>query len=814
MLPKLITRACVAVLLSMSCASGTYAADTTQSSPSPQPLLTRHVPEAVRSGHVQSHGSMSGTQIMHFDITLPPRDQAGVINFLNDVYNPASPAYHHFLTPTEFSARFGPTLADYNALVQHLQARGITVTGGSHLRSNVVAQASVATIEAAFHIKMLNYQHPYENRSFHSPDREPTIDLGINVMHISGLDNYAIPKPLYQQRPISTAPNAVIPLAVSNGSCPGGGYCGTDMRAAYYGTGAGATLTGAGQSVGLLEYLGYNIADLNAYYTNAHVTAPSQIPATPPPVINGISTDGSSVSCNYPSCDDAEQILDMTQVLGMAPNITQLNVYVGNTDTAILSSMATYIGKTGNVDMQLSFSWTWVSTDQATDDQFFQQMAAQGQSVFTASGDQGSYLNVDTTVNPTAPSSTLYDWVFPANDPYLTVVGGTNLVAASANGPWSSEVAWQYGGGGFHFNNGTDAFGYGTTDYAIPAWQQFANVIGNGASSAYRNSPDVSGESNFDFYVCRNQAGCVVGYGGTSFAAPMWAGFMALVNQQRFQTTQNVGVGFINPAIYALGSAGGARYAAAFHDITSGSNTGYGSKGYAAASGYDLATGWGSPTANLITTLNALAGTPTLPNFRVSGGAVLPTVVQGLSASTTLITTYEYGFAGPVTLSATGQPAGVTVSFNPSVNTSTGATTPMQVAVSPAAAPGNYTFTVNATGGNVQHSVAINLTVAAARFTLNAATSQASVKLGRQTAIPISLSAIVGVLSKPIQLSVKALPPGVTANFSPAALAGAGVSTLTLSASPNATKGHKTVTVNATSGASTAQTQLRLSVQP
>src|SRR5262249_46696160 len=138
--------------------------------------------------------------------------------------------------------------------------------------------------------------------------------------------------------------------------------------------------------------------------------------------------------------------------------------------------------------------------------------------------------------------------------------------------------AWVDGGGGV----------YTPDAIPIPSWQQLPGVIttANKGSTTLRNSPDVSAESNFDFYVCSNQHGCSTGWGGTSFAAPMWAGFMALVNQQAILNGQSP-LGFINPALYNIGVS--ADYATAFHDVTSGTN------GEPTTAGYDLATGWGSP---------------------------------------------------------------------------------------------------------------------------------------------------------------------------------------------------------------------------
>ncbi len=204
------------------------------------------------------------------------------------------------------------------------------------------------------------------------------------------------------------------------GSGPAASFLGSDMRAAYYG---GTALTGSGQNIGLMEYYGYDIADLNTYYTNAGETMTA--------TVTGISTDGTSLSCLFENgCDDTEQILDMTQSLGMAPGIATLYVYVGSSDTAILSAMTT----DSPLPLQLSSSWTWTPVDPSTDDPYFERMAAQGQSFFQASGDSQAW----------SASNDLY----PSEDPYVISVGGTDLITSSAGGAWSSETAWEYSGGG------------------------------------------------------------------------------------------------------------------------------------------------------------------------------------------------------------------------------------------------------------------------------------------------------------------------------------------------------------------------------
>jgi subtilase family serine protease len=526
-------------------------------------VLTHHVRSAVSEKTASQVGSLANSQVMSLDVVLPVRDQAGLDAFVAAVNDPSSPSFHQFLTPAQFTARFGPTQSDYNAVVQYLGRSGLTVTGGSRDGMDVQVSGPVAAVEAAFNVKMRTYQHPSENRVFYSPDREPTTGLAIPLWHVSGLDNYSLPHPLYVKKSDYAAANGISPEAVvthaTTGSGPSASFLGSDMRAAYYG---GTTLTGAGQNLGLFEYEGTDLADLTTYYKNVKQT--NNVPVTL------LSTDGTSTACVYKSgCDDTEQTLDMTQALGMAPGLSSLVMYVGSTDTAIISAMTTH----SPLPTTIGCSWGWTPADPTTLDPYFEKMAAQGQTFFAASGDSSTWSKRNEA--------------WPADDAYVISVGGTDLTTSSAAGPWKSETAWVDSGGGISPDK-----------IAIPSWQKLSGVINssNKGSTTYRNGPDVSANANFTFYTCADQTTCQANeYGGTSFAAPMWAAFIALVNQQAIANGGSR-VGSFNATIYPQNIT--STYATDFHDITSGK-----SGSYSAVTGYDLVTGWGSPKAALITTL-------------------------------------------------------------------------------------------------------------------------------------------------------------------------------------------------------------------
>ncbi len=528
-----------------------------------QSVLTHHVRQAVSSDLVPATGRLAPARVMKLDLVLPIRNQAALDGLVSRMYTEGNPSFHHFLTVSQFTARFAPSQQDYDELIQFAKANDFTITGGSRAGMDLQVTGSVQTIESTFHVNMVTYLHPTENRTFYSPDREPTVNLPFDLWHISGLDNYSIPHPLYVKRSDYAAAHGISTDAVvthaTTGSGPSASFLGSDMRAAYYG---GTALTGAGQNLGLFEYEGTDLADLNTYFRNVKQT--NKVPITL------LSTDGTSTSCtNAQGCDDTEQTLDMTQAIGMAPGLASLVNYIGSLDTAILSAMTTH----SPLPTTIGCSWGWTPADPTTLDPFFEKMAAQGQNFFAASGDSSTW------------SASNEAW--PADDAHVVSVGGTDLVTTKAAGPWKSETAWASSGGGLSPDR-----------IAIPSWQKLPGVIttANKGSKKYRNGPDVAANANYTFYTCADQTACLANaYGGTSFAAPMWAGYIALVNQQLVSKGKKT-IGYLNPTIYARNVT--STYSTDFHDITSGT-----SGSYSATTGFDLVTGWGSPKPGLITTL-------------------------------------------------------------------------------------------------------------------------------------------------------------------------------------------------------------------
>ena len=743
-----------------------------------QTLLTHNMRDVVRNGKAQAIGRLPANQVMTLDVVLPLRNQATLDRVVSDIYDPSSSSYHHYLTVPEFTAQFGPSQADYNAVVQYMKGNGFAVIGGTRDGMDVVVRGPVSAVQVAFHVSMHTYQHPTENRTFYAPDREPTTSLPFTLWHVSGLDNYSIPHPMLVKKSDYAAAHGISPDKVvshaTTGSGPSASFLGSDMRAAYYGNGS---LNGSGQNLGLFEFEGTDLADLNTYFKNVGQT--NNVPITL------LSTDGTSTACTDNSaggnCDDTEQTLDMTQAIGMAPGLSSLVVYVGSVDTAIISAMTTH----NPLPTTIGCSWGWTPADPSTLDPYFEKMAAQGQNFFAASGDSSTW------------SSKNEAW--PADDANVVSVGGTDLTTASAAGSWKSETAWTDSGGGISPDK-----------IAIPSWQQLSGVINssNKGSTTLRNGPDVSANANFSFYTCADQTTCLANeYGGTSFAAPMWAGYIALVNQQLVANGKST-IGFLNPTIYSQNVT--SSYAADFHDISSGT-----SGSFSAVSGYDLVTGWGSPNSGLI---SALTGSGTQnPSFSLSASPTSLSVAAGSSGTSTITSTVSNGFDSAVTLSASGLPSGVTVGFSPSSITGAGSSTASFTVASTATA-GTYSITITGTSGSATSTATVALTVTTTTqkgaFTVSVSPTSGSLDQG-QSGYAVVTTSVSGGFTSAISFSATGQPSGVTVSFSPASIAapGSGSTHMNISVSRSAKTGTYPLTVTASGGGTTHTTTLSLQVR-
>ena len=545
--------------------------------------LRGHLPKAVAS--MTPSGRLAVTNELRLAIGLPLYDPAGLEQFLADIYDPASPNYHHYLSVAELTARFGPREADYAAVKEFARTNGFIITAEhpNHLLLNVVSRA--ANVEKAFHIKLYNFKHPNEAREFFAPDAEPTVDATLPIADIQGLSDYSRPHPHLHKVLANALPKT--------GTAPdgSGSYFANDFRNAYA---AGTTNTGAGQIVGLLQFDGYYAADITKYATSAGGGRTNI-------VLQKVLLDGfNGTPTTGVNSGNSEVALDIEMSMAMAPGLSKIVVFeAGPTGLPndILNSMLTF----SNTIKQLSCSWGWDGGPNVTTDNIFQLMAGAGQSFFNASGDSDAFVTgSNNDVNNTNQVN------IPSGSPYITQVGGTTLTMSGSGVSFASETVWNDGtvnaNGGYWGSTGGIC-----TLYNIPSWQAATSMSANSGSTTKRNIPDVALTANNVY--CTYDNGSAGAFGGTSCAAPLWAGYMALVNQQA-AANGIAPAGFINPAVYNLSRT--ANYTNCFHDVTTGNNAWPSSAGkYAAVTGYDLATGLGTPNGvNLINALAPLANTP------------------------------------------------------------------------------------------------------------------------------------------------------------------------------------------------------------
>jgi hypothetical protein len=512
-----------------------------------QPLSGYLKPEMVSRPYI---GPVPTDLPIQVAVTLPVNNPTALANLVAKVADPTNASYRQYLTPTQFTNQFAPSATSYQAVVDWATARGLTVTTSVPGRLMVDVVGTVDKIQQAFAANLI-YRQRTDGTPFFMLDREPSVDLTVPLLRVSGLDNFVLPKPSLTRSapPFSMASAPAAAKTSTLGSGPYGTYTAGDLRAAYVPC---TSLTGTAQSIGLFALDGFNPSDIATYQSFNNIVPPVPVSAV---LIN-----------DYPGTygpGNEEVALDIEMAIAMAPGLARVYVFEGSVANSILYAMANFTP----LSMQLASSWSF-TTDSATQ-QILNQFAVQGQSFYQASGDSGAYSS-DPLDNRDAATQTL--------------VGGTVLTMNAAGSAYQSETGWSSSGGGI------------LTSVPIPPYQ--LGLTGPGVSTTRRNVPDVAMVASNVLEVYTDPVlgpGTGVAQGGTSVATPLWAGFTALANQHN-QSAGRLPIGFMNPVLYSI-ARNPALYPSNFHDTTTGNN------GHSTAAGYDLVTGWGSPSCSLLAQL-------------------------------------------------------------------------------------------------------------------------------------------------------------------------------------------------------------------
>jgi len=566
-------------------------------------------------------GPLADSTLLTVNLTLPWRDQAGLDALLQDLYDPQSPQYRQFLSPEQFAARFGPSPADFQALKDFARANGLAVVGACPSRQYLQVQAPAGALRRALGVTLNRRLRP-DGSEFYASEEAPRFNLAGLDVQATGLDDFARPRFRHHPARPSAAPRGG--TALGPPSFPGS-YMGYDFRDLYLPT-APASLSGGGQTIALLEPEGFSLSDITAY--EKHSNPPLQVSG--PPVVRKV--DGATGGTDGNAGNIAEVCLDIEMAQAMAPGAL-IKVYECPPDNSnfdqhshdILTAMANDLP----LCRQMSCSWGGFGSVTYVDS-LMQQFAAQGQSFFQASGDFGAFSASGSNDSNNVDQKPVDD-IPDSLSNYITEVGGTNMNPTAGTTPvttYISESTWNdYQCGSpctlAGVGNGTDsggASGGGIFPLGLPLYQSGMNaaLTAAGGSTSQRNIPDVAMLAESFVVVDShgsnpNNVNNWEVYDGTSGAAPLMAGFAALVNEQAIASGKQP-LGFPNPPLYALGKGG--TYSSVFNDINDNSNDdlnyynvpsdGLYPVHYQAVTGYDLCTGWGSPKGMAM--VNALVG--------------------------------------------------------------------------------------------------------------------------------------------------------------------------------------------------------------
>ena len=525
--------------------------------------------------HASLLGAANGGQQLNLSIGLQPRNAQELDNLLRDLYDPSSSLYHHFLTPQEFADEFGPTPDSQQQVVNYIRSQGLAVRSISPNGLLIDASATVSQAQAAFQVVINNYQ--LGTHTFFANASAPKIPASLSslIASIGGLDNSVKLHPLSARlnpksgrSGMSKRGTHALPQAAVSGYGP------PDLTGAYDATPLQqAGVLGNNQTVAVFELDGYQSSDVTQYLQNYNLGTPN---------ISNVLVDGTTGAAGAGAI---EVELDIEVVAAMAPKANQI-VYEGPNSTQGVNDTYNKI-VTDNKAQVTTISWGECESasgaaELQTLDTIFKQGAAQGIAMYAAAGDSGAYDCSDTNLAVDSP----------AGDPNITAVGGTNL---QLNGTaYGSESVWSNPTDTQRSPQGSGGGGGLSSTFAQPSWQT-GNGVKNQYSNGNREVPDVSADADpatgYAVYCTVSAAGCSssgwIVVGGTSAAAPLWAGSTATINEYLQKQGKSV-MGFANPVLYGLFN--GQEPYPAFHDVTSGNNL-Y----YPATVGYDMASGIGSP---------------------------------------------------------------------------------------------------------------------------------------------------------------------------------------------------------------------------
>ncbi len=676
---------------------------------------------------------------MIMSLALRPGAQADLVQLLDNLHNPASPQYHQWLTPEQFGARFGIGDNDLQSVVNWLTSHGFTVDEVAHGRGWVNFSGTAGQVEEAFGTEIHDFKVDGVVR--HANTIDPSVPRAIASLVNGIVTLHSFPRKALHYGVKQVDPDYT--TGTSHYLAPADFATIYDLNTAYT-----AGTTGTGEAVAIVARTDIATADVT-YFRSLF-----GLPANTPTFIHNGTDPG-----DLGGGEETEADLDVEWSGAVAKGATvDMVISKSTTTTDGVDLSAQYIVD-NNVAPVMSTSFGSCEADMGSTELSFynslwSQAATEGITSNVSAGDAGASgcdAGGDTTGTGLAVSGL-------CSTPFNVCVGGTEFNdTANPSTYWSStnnattqasalsyipEVVWNESG---TVSGGSDLWSTGggkSSTYTKPSWQSAPGVPADGV----RDIPDISlSAAGHDGYlIIQGHTTGTTGLaavGGTSAASPSFAGIMTLINQKTGARQGNA-----NTVLYPLATAQyGSGGTAVFHDITSGNNSVPGVTGYSAGTGYDLCTGVGSVDGTVL--INNWGGTAS-PNFTISASPTSVSVVQGSSGHSTVTTTVSGGFNNAITLSAAGQPTGVTVGFSPNPIAAPGSgTSTATFTVASTTVTGNYTITITGTGGGTTHNTTVTLTVTSSTCTPPAAPTGVGATATGQTTATVSWTASSGATS-------------------------------------------------------------------
>ncbi len=733
-----------------------------------------------------------GTAMSHMVLSLKgtAAQEAALDALITAQNDPKSPYYHQYLTPQAFATQFGAAPADIAKVSAWLEGHGMKVEQVATGNRALVFSGTAAQVNDAFQTEIRQYNVAGVNHLANATEPKIPAAFAAAVGGVVKLHDFR------HSSNLSTAKGLTAVKLASGQWTSGSSHYLTpadygviyDINPLY-----SAGINGTGQAIAVIARTDIYLSDVQNFRSTFGLKANDPqfiVTNSDPGVLNGDST---------------ETTLDTEWAGAVAPNAA-IKVIISSSGTSDGIDLSSLYAVNNNVAPIITLSYGSCEAGMGSSELSFynslwKQAATQGQSVMVSSGDSGaagcdygSVAQYGQNVNGLCSS------------PYSTCVGGTEFADASDPSlywlPTNSTVygsAMSYIPEGVWNESGTVSGGSGlwaggggaSLTYTKPTWQTGTGVPADGK----RDVPDVSlTAASHDGYFIALQ-GSFYTVGGTSAAAPSFAGMVALVNQK-----MNARQGLLNTTLYPLATKQAAGGAAVFHDIVNGNNSVPGATGFAATAGYDRASGLGTVDANLLVTHWADGGASAAAGLSLSTSASSVTVLVGQTGQATITSTGGGTFKSAVALTVSGAPVGLTATLATTTIASPGSGTDVfKIVTATSVTPGTYNLTVTGTGDGQTATVSVAVVVPAPSYTLAASAATLSVQRGNSGSVTVSMNGQNG-FSSAVALTVAGLPSGVTATFTPASISGTTQSVLKLAASSTAAASTSVLTITGTSG--------------